>query len=263
MDADLRTRRPGSRASLLRSLRARLRPLAALARRLARHLRGVPQVGQVHFGDLRRLSPLCPDYGYSRGLPIDRVYIEDFLALHAADVRGRVLEVQEDNYTRRFGGDAVTRADVIDINAGNPRATVIADLRDAGALPKDSYDAVILTQTLQLIYEFDAAIATVHRALKPGGALLCTVAGVSAVGRSGGENRQWCWCFTELSLQRALAERFGAGQVRTRSYGNVLTATAFLQGLAASELTADEYAHHDASYPVVVAARAVKRADPA
>lgn len=232
-------------------------------RRLGRRLRGVPEVGRVDFGDLRRLSPLCPDYGYTRGLPVDRVYIEDFLALHAADVRGRVLEVQEDDYTRRFGGRAVTRADVIDIDAGNPRATVIADLRDAGALPEESYDAVILTQTLQLIYEFDAAIATVHRALRPGGALLCTVAGVSAIGRSAGEQHQWCWCFTEASLHRALEERFGTGQVRTRSYGNVLTATAFLQGLAASELTQEEYRHHDPSYPVVIAARAVKRADPA
>ena len=36
---------------------------------------------------------------------MDRHYIERFLAQHAVDVQGRVLEVGDDAYTRRFGGE--------------------------------------------------------------------------------------------------------------------------------------------------------------
>ena len=73
----------------------------------------VPQVGKVNFGDLRRTTPFCANYGYSRGNPVDRYYIEGFLARHAADVHGRVLEVGDHTYTRRFGGSRVTDSDVL------------------------------------------------------------------------------------------------------------------------------------------------------
>lgn len=246
--------------SLYHRLKAQLRPLAPAFRRLRRLARGIPEVGHLDFGDLRRTTPLCSDYGYDRGLPVDRIYIEGFLATHAADIRGRVLEIQEDDYTRRFGGTAVDTADVLDIDASNPRATVIADLTAAPQLADACYDAIILTQTLQLIYDLDAAIATVHRLLKPGGVLLCTVSGVSSVGCSGGEDAQWCWSFTSSSLRRLLEHRFGTSAVQTEAFGNVLTAVAFLEGVAASELEPQELEARDPSYPVVVAARAVKAA---
>lgn len=60
-------------------------------------------------------DPLTSDWGFSRGLPVDRPYIEAFLERHAADIRGRVLEVGDDSYTRRFGGERVTQRDVLDI----------------------------------------------------------------------------------------------------------------------------------------------------
>ena len=59
---------------------------------------------------------------------MDRYYIERFLAAHSADIRGRTLEVKSAEYTRRFGS-AVTQADVLDIDARNPDATIVADLR--------------------------------------------------------------------------------------------------------------------------------------
>jgi len=248
--------------SLYQRLRAQLRPLASGLRHLRRSARGIPQPGTVDFGDLRRTSPLCADYGYDRGLPIDRIYIEAFIAKHTADLRGCVLEVQEDDYARRFGGTAVERCDVLDLDPTNPRATVIADLTDAPQLAAESYDAIILTQTLQLIYDLDAAVATLHRLLKPGGVLLCTVSGISSVGRSGGEDAQWCWSFTPGSLQRLLAARFEPDAVSAEAFGNVLTAVAFLEGLAAAELEPAEFEARDPAYPVVVAARALKAAHP-
>ena len=52
------------------------------------------------------LEPVSRSFGFDRGTPVDRRYIEQFLARHAAAIRGDVLEVGDDGYTRRFGGAA-------------------------------------------------------------------------------------------------------------------------------------------------------------
>ena len=55
------------------------------------------------FGMLRRVTPISTKWGFDRGLPIDRHYIENFLAVNADDIRGGVLEIGDNSYTRRFG----------------------------------------------------------------------------------------------------------------------------------------------------------------
>ena len=130
--------------------------------------------GDMNFGTLRRVTPVSRMWGYDRGLPVDRHYIENYLLRHSADIRGRVMEIEDDTYTRRFGGNNVTRCDVLHVVAGNPRATIIGDLTDAPQIPSGLFDCIVLTQTLQLIYEVRAAIQTLHRILRPGGVLLVT-----------------------------------------------------------------------------------------
>ena len=39
----------------------------------------IPPVGHVDLGHLRRLTPIDPHFGYSRGQVIDRYYIDKFL----------------------------------------------------------------------------------------------------------------------------------------------------------------------------------------
>ena len=86
----------------------------------------------------------------------------------ASDVRGRVLEVKEDCYTRLYGRD-VEKLDILDIATENPQATIIADLSTAGSLPENAFDCFILTQTIHVIYELSDVIANASRTLKPGG----------------------------------------------------------------------------------------------
>jgi SAM-dependent methyltransferase len=243
------------------TVRPLLRPIVlarSTARELRRVLRGIPAVGRVDFGDLRRTRPLCAHYGLARGLPIDRVYIERFLEAHRADVQGRVLEIGGREYTERFGGTRVTRSDVLDIDRRNRHANIVADLTSADLLDGERYDAIILTQVLQLIFDVPAAIATLHRLLKPGGVLLATVCGISSIGSACGDDASWYWSFTPRSLQRLLLGHFDAPNIELQSHGNVLTAVMFLEGVAASELAAHEFEVQDVDYPVVVSARAVK-----
>jgi hypothetical protein len=62
----------------------------------------------IDFVDLRRLTPLTRSFGYDRGQPIDRYYIEKFLGRQARDIAGHVVEIGDDRYTRQFGGSKVT-----------------------------------------------------------------------------------------------------------------------------------------------------------
>jgi SAM-dependent methyltransferase len=201
--------------------------------------------------------PISTSFGYDRGLPIDRYYIEDFLTTHSAIIAGRILEIGDDSYTRRFGGDRVTRSDVLHVSEGNPQATFVGDLSGEHDLPSDSFDCAIVTQTLHLIYEVRPALQTLYRILKPGGVLLATVPGISQI--SGDEWAQsWYWSFTSLSMRRLAEEYFSPGSVEVEVYGNVLTATGFLQGIATGDLKPHELDFRDPRYEVVIAVKAIK-----
>ncbi len=218
-----------------------------------------PGVGRVHFGGLRRLTPISRDFGFDRGQPVDRFYIERFLAEHKADIRGNVLEVGDDVYTRQFGNDKVVKADILHITEGNPKATIVADLARAEQIPDNSFDCILLVQTLQFIYDSRAALRTVFRILKPGGVLLATTSGISHRSRDEWTD-SWYWNFTAHSLRRLMGETFPNAEVTVVSHGNILAATAFLQGLAAEELRAHELKHDDPQYELIITVRAVKPA---
>jgi SAM-dependent methyltransferase len=207
-------------------------------------------------GTLRRTRPLSSCWGEDRGTPVDRYYIERFMQEHRADIRGRVLEVKESEYTRRFGRE-VERADVLDIDDRNPQATIVADLTAADAVPSETFDCFVLTQTLQFIYDSRGAVRHAWRVLRPGGVLLATVPATSRVINSVPGQRDY-WRFTESSCTELFGERFGPARVSVRGRGSVLTCIAFLSGLAREELSRDELEADDPDFPVLITVRAVK-----
>lgn len=217
-----------------------------------------PARDPVHFGDLQRVTPITRSFGFERGLPVDRYYLERFLTAHAEDVHGRVLEFGDNTYTRRFGGEQVTRSDVLHAAEGNPQATIVADLANAGQIPADAFDCVICTQTLQYLYEIRPAIRSLHQILKPGGVLLATVPGISQLSRYDMDRWGEYWRFTSLSARRLFEEVFPGENVAVAAHGNVLTATTFLYGLAVEDLQPDALEHYDPDYELLITLRAVK-----
>jgi SAM-dependent methyltransferase len=206
------------------------------------------------------LSPISATFGFERGQPVDRYYIENFLARHAENIRGRVLEIADDDYTRRFGGQRVDVSDVLDVAENNRRATIHADLTQADNVPSNTFDCIISTQTLQFIYDVRSAAHTLYRILKPGGVLLATFPGISKTScrECGKHGEYYCWMFTKLSAQRLFDETFPEADVRIEAHGNVLAAISFLHGLAVEELRQEELDHHDPDYEVLITLRAVK-----
>jgi peptidoglycan/xylan/chitin deacetylase (PgdA/CDA1 family)/SAM-dependent methyltransferase len=215
-----------------------------------------PDEAGVDFGILRRTSPLSYDWGYDRGTPADRPLIERFLAAHRNDIHGVVLEVQEDDYSRRFGS-GLERVDVLDLDPRNPRATVVADLRSAGHLPSDTYDSIVLTQTLHVVDDMKSVISECRRLLKPGGVLLATLPCASRVCLEYGPNADF-WRVTEAGARELFAASFMGEEVETTIFGNALVVSAFAYGIAAEELPAGAYDSHDPYQPAIISVRAVK-----
>jgi SAM-dependent methyltransferase len=211
----------------------------------------------VDLGDLRRTTPIDPNWGYERGTPIDRVYVERFISSHASDIRGRVLEIAAPDYTSRYG-TGVEQVDILMAKEGNPLATIVGDLTHAPQIPDDTFDCAIVTQTLQFVYDVRSALATLHRILAPGGVLLATVPGLTRISPpEDAEYGEW-WHYTSRSARRLAEESFGEGTVEVEAYGNVLSTAGFLYGLAASDLKPEELDVRDPLYEVTIGVRAVK-----
>ncbi len=228
-----------------------------LKRRLVREtLR--PRVGSVDWGDLRRNNPIGRDFGVDRGTPVDRHYIDGFLGEQRNDIRGYVMEVGTDLYTRRYGGERVLANEITHYALGHPHATMVIDLAQPPEQAEEQFDCIICTQTLQFIYEVDVAMRNLYCLLKPGGVLLITSAGISQISRVDMRASGDYWRFTEASLRRLVEEFFPSDGCLVKAYGNVMSCVALLHGISAEELGSEDLDAYDPEYQMLIAARAVK-----
>lgn len=214
-------------------------------------------MGSIRRGDFNRVKPFSKQFGYDRGGPVDRYYIENFLQQNAALIKGRVLEIGDNEYTLKYGGSSVIQSDILHVDEKNPKATFVGDLSNAPQLPDNSFDAIVLTQTLHLIYNYMDALKTCIRVLKPGGTLLLTVPGISPIAYDQwGE--YWLWSFNKASMTRIMEELLPTGSLEINSFGNVLAATSFLYGVGIGEMKKEEMDHNDWHYPVIITVKATK-----
>jgi SAM-dependent methyltransferase len=230
-----------------------------VVRQQRKHRLQWPRVGAVRFGDFYRTTPISPIFGIDRGMSVERYYIDRFLDAHRTDVRGHCLEIGDPAYIERFGDGRVARIDVLHVVPGNPKATIVADLSCADHLPSNTFDCMIVTQTLQMIYDMRSALRHLHRMLKPGGVLLATSHGITKIGRRLGRD-PWgeYWHITTQGAERLFAETFPGAHIEVGSYGNVLAAMCALHGVVSEEIGARELNHHDPDFEVIVTIRAQK-----
>lgn len=208
------------------------------------------------FGGLWKVTPISNCFGFDRGLPIDRYYIEKFLKSHCDDIKGVCLEIAENTYTQKFGGVKVTKSEILHLTPDNPNATIIADLTNAPQILDETFDCIIFTQTLQHIFDIKSAIKTLHRILKENGVLLATFPGISQISRYDMERWGDYWRFTTLSAQKLFSPYFK--KLAIKAYGNVLTSSAFLYGMASDELTREILEYNDDNYQLLITVRAQK-----
>lgn len=206
------------------------------------------------FGDLP-LEPLSDRHGLDRGTPLDRRYIEAFLAERRDAIRGSMLEVQDDAYTARFGLDRVSNSTGVDIDRSNPRATLITDLEQPESLSPEAYHCIILTQTLHLLRRPGPCVENCYRALRPTGVLLATAPSVSRVSPTYPDADYWH--FTPAGLAELFARHWG-DDFTVHAYGNLRSCIGFLLGEVVEELADAVLDHHDPRFPLTVAVEACK-----
>jgi SAM-dependent methyltransferase len=210
------------------------------------------------WGDLKRRQPFSQHYGFDRGQPVDRRYIEAFLTAHAARIRGDVLEVLRGEYTRRFGAPG-TRSHVVDIDPGNGEATVIADLCEVGSLPARAYDCVVFTQTLQFLADPELGLENLWQSLRPGGALLVTVPCAARIDTTAPDSDYWRW--TPAGLEHLVRRRCPGADVQVSAGGNLVASVAAFLGLAVEDLASEDLADDDPAFPLIAATAVLKLAD--
>lgn len=200
-------------------------------------------------------EPVSRQFGSDRGKPVDRWYIEDFLDRHRDDVRGRVLEVAENTYTKWYGDGTVTSSDVLYAAEGNADATVVGDLVTGEGLTESGWDCFICTQTLQFIADPQAAVHWIHRLLAPGGVVLATVPGISQISTVDDDAWGDWWRFNEKGIRKLFDEAFGPEGVTVERHGNVKVASAFLYGMAVEDLAPDDLRREDPDYHMLTCIR--------
>jgi SAM-dependent methyltransferase len=158
----------------------------------------------------------------------------------------------------RLGRTQVSECRFLDVNPDNWDADVVADLSEPDSLPHERFDCVLLTRVLQGIDDLSTALSNADRTLSPGGVLLASMPAIGEIGSGVGTDRD-LWRFTPAGVTALLPQGFRVEELEVASLGNMLTAIAFLLGLAAEELRDEELEYADPRFPLVVCVRARKR----
>jgi hypothetical protein len=97
---------------------------------------------------------------------------------------------------------------------------------------------------------------TLYRVLKPGGVILMTTHGTSKIARRLGRD-DWgeYWRLTAQGVEALVKDVAPTAELTLKSCGNVLSAAAFLYGLAAEDLDRRELDAVDEDFEVVLGAR--------
>jgi len=198
------------------------------------------------WGNLRRVTPISTSYGFDRGTPIDRYYVDKFFTAQRDAITGRVLEIQTRDHTRKYG-TAVTTSDTLDISP-EFRPTYQCDLARASMVGDASYDCFVLPNTLCFLKDLDAALREARRIVRPGGTILATVPGFVPLTPDVAD-----YWHASADGWRVVASRVWPDcQTAVDAHGNCLAAAAAMYGIAAEELTNVELDAHDPRYPVLV-----------
>jgi len=199
------------------------------------------------WGNLRRTRPFSANFGFERGTPIDRYYLQKFLEAHRAYVSGDVLEIQVPGYTHRYGHH-IRHAHSVDINP-DFQPTFLCDLaKSEDVIPDTSYDCFLLPNTLQHLRNLEGCLRHALRVIKPGGVILASSATFVPLIPDGPDY----WRLSAAGWAEVLWRVWAGCEVRVESAGNCLAAVSAMLGLAQEELTSAELDVFDPRYPVLI-----------
>ncbi len=210
-----------------------------------------PTPGSLDWGDLRRIAPICNSFGFTRGTPIDRYYLDRFIGEIRFQVTGKVLEVGGVVQNRElYQFDRVTEYQTLDI-AARSGVTLVGDVHDAAIIEPESLDAVVLFNVLEHCHNPWMVVQNIYHWLKMEGKCFCMVPNAQRLHNF----PQDYWRPLPDGI-RQLFQNFS--QQNLSVYGNPLTVVASFLGIAAEELSPQELDDFHPDYPVATCAIAMK-----
>lgn len=213
-----------------------------------------PRWAYLLFGNT---NPVSMFYGFDRGLPIDRYYIEEFLEQNKQYIKGVCLEVQDDGYCKKYGQDRVIKQDILDIVSNNKKATIIADIKDLSQIKDFTYDCIVLTQVLQYVDDLDGAIAECKRVLKNQGVLLVTLPSAAKIDPDAGTKNDY-WRFTEASAKYLFSKYFESSKLEIKTHGNAALLWQSLAGFSQQDTYKKFFKMNNPAFPLIVTVRGIK-----
>ena len=210
-----------------------------------------PAINTIDWGDLRRRFPLCNLFGFTRGTPIDRYYLDKFISEIRPQVAGTVLEVGGVLQNRElYQFSKATEYHTLDI-AANPGVTSVGDVHDPATFKPESLDAVVIFNVLEHCHNPWVVVQNIYIWLKVGGKCFCMVPSAQRLHDIPGDY----WRPLPDGMQQLFQDY---RQKKLYVYGNPLTVVANFMGISAEELSSDELDDFHPDYPVITCIVAMK-----
>lgn len=201
-------------------------------------------------------KPFSRRFGAERGVPIDRYYIEKFLDDNKKYIRGDVAEIAENTYTLKYGTD-VKESYIYHVEGLNGAKRV--NLETGEGITENSIDCLILTQTLQTIYNIDKAMKNIKKLLKKNGVALITLPGITQICIRDYNNWGDRWRFTDsVAKEMAVKAGFDLDKIEVKSFGNIKTCFALLYGLCLRDMKQEDFEYSDKQYQMVITVKLIK-----
>jgi len=199
--------------------------------------------GQFDFGDFDRLSPACLDFGFSRGTPLDRYYLNKFVAESRDLVVGSVLEIGGQKGSHElYGFKNATSYVTMSIDSSD--ADITTDAHDASAALPESYDSIIIFNVLEHCRRPWVIASNIYSWLKPGGRVFVMIPNMQRIHEGPGDY----WRILPEGL-RSIFNQFNVEKLVT--YGNLFTSIAALSGVSSEEIPTGDKDSLDTDYPTI------------
>lgn len=202
-----------------------------------------PTKNSLDWGDFRRKVPICQAFGLTRGTPVDRYYLRQFIEEIQEQVNGKILEVggtpkDKDFYQLNQGSSY----QILNLEAGSG-VDIVGDIHNPSVMEPESLDSVIIFNVLEHCYAPWIAVENIHKWLKSGGKCFAMVPNGIRVHA------------TPVDYWRPLPDGMNFlfrnfSQQKLYVYGNPISVIASYHGIAAEELSEEELNTFHPDYPV-------------
>lgn len=193
------------------------------------------------------------DFGFSRGTPIDRYYMNNFFLKNSTYIFNNVLEFGDDYYFKKFCKHENSSCDIftstLDKRNDNVKR-IHGDLTKIAPIYFAKYDCIICTNVLNFIFDTKAAISGISNMLKSGGICIVTLAGFSThISRYDYDRWGDYWRFNDLSAIKLFENDFDI--IFIKNYGNVYSAIAQMSGFCVEELEVEKVNEIENDYVMI------------